>query len=45
MYRWFENDGYSVDIADLRERYPDLVTAQKFLAGLAASANKAEPAR
>ena len=31
MHRWFETDGYSVDIAALRARYPQLVTAEEFL--------------
>lgn len=37
MFRWFENDGYSVDIEALRVRYPDLKTAEQFLSELAAS--------
>jgi uncharacterized protein YbjT (DUF2867 family) len=45
MYRWFENDGYSVDITVLRERYPDLVTARDFLTELAARAGEPESAR
>jgi len=45
MYRWFENDGYAVDIAALRERYPDLVTAREFLAELAATTSGLEPER
>ena len=47
MYRWFESDGYSADIAELRKRYPDLVTARQFLAELAAPAGQGEiePAR
>ena len=39
MYRWFEDEGYSVDVDVLRERYPNLVTAREFLTELAASAN------
>lgn len=31
MHRWFASDGYSVDIAALRERYPNLRTAEDFL--------------
>ena len=42
MYRWFESDGYAVDLAKLRERYPGLVTARKFLAELAAPAGEDE---
>ena len=43
MYRWFENDGYSVDIEALRERYPNLMTARDFLAELAATASGPDP--
>jgi uncharacterized protein YbjT (DUF2867 family) len=39
MYRWFEDEGYSVDVDVLRERYPNLVAAKDFLTELAASAN------
>lgn len=35
MYRWFEDVGYSADIASLRERYPDLVTVPEFLQEMA----------
>jgi len=45
MYRWFEDDGYSVDIAALRERYPDLVTAKDFLAEIAVTASEPESER
>lgn len=31
MHRWFDSQGYSVDIAALRERYPNLKTAEAFL--------------
>jgi uncharacterized protein YbjT (DUF2867 family) len=31
MHRWFATDGYAVDIAALRGRYPDLITAEAFL--------------
>ncbi len=31
MYRWFASDGYSVDIDALRERYPNLTSAEEFL--------------
>jgi uncharacterized protein YbjT (DUF2867 family) len=37
MYRWFENDGYAVDILTLRKRYPDFVSVKEFLAELASS--------
>jgi uncharacterized protein YbjT (DUF2867 family) len=36
MYRWFENEGYSVDIEALRAQYPDLQTASEFLTEMAA---------
>lgn len=39
MYHWFEDEGYSVDVDVLRERYPNLVTARDFLTELAASAD------
>ena len=45
MYRWFENEGYSVNIEELRGRYPGLVTARDFLIELAATASRAEPAQ
>ncbi|MFT6957006.1 MAG: hypothetical protein ACJAYC_002013 [Halieaceae bacterium] len=32
MYRWFENDGYAVDVVTLRERYPNLISIKEFLA-------------
>lgn len=32
MYRWFENDGYAVDVVALRERYPNLISIKEFLA-------------
>jgi uncharacterized protein YbjT (DUF2867 family) len=35
MIRWFEEEGYSVDIAALRERYPGLTTAEEFVQELA----------
>ncbi|MEX2123995.1 MAG: NmrA/HSCARG family protein [Woeseia sp.] len=31
MYRWMERDGYAVDVAAPRARYPDLVTVRQFL--------------
>jgi uncharacterized protein YbjT (DUF2867 family) len=31
MMRWFDRQGYSVDIAELRQRYPNLMTAEQFL--------------
>lgn len=34
MHRWFASDGYGVDIAALRKRYPDLVTAEAYLRSL-----------
>mgnify|MGYP001823746802 CR=1 FL=1 len=43
MYRWFEDDGSSVDIAALRERYTELVTVKDFLAGLVATPSEPEP--
>lgn len=45
MYRWFENAGYSVNIAVLRERYPGRVTARDFLIELAGNASNAEPSQ
>ena len=38
MYRWFDQPGYRVDIAGLRERYPNLTTMQDYLEGLGWSA-------
>jgi len=37
MYRWFENEGYAVDIDELRESHPNLQTASEFLFDLAGS--------
>ena len=31
MYRWFEDKGYSVDIADVRRNYPELATFNRWL--------------
>lgn len=31
MHRWFDSEGYSVDVPALRERYPQLETAETFL--------------
>lgn len=31
MYRWFEDIGYSVDIAHCRETYPNLTTLEQYL--------------
>jgi uncharacterized protein YbjT (DUF2867 family) len=31
MYRWFENVGYHVDIAALRQQYPNLITFEHWL--------------
>jgi uncharacterized protein YbjT (DUF2867 family) len=45
MYRWFENEGYSVDIATLRESYPNLVTIREFLTELAGKVSEPEPAQ
>jgi uncharacterized protein YbjT (DUF2867 family) len=30
MMRWFDQQGYSVDIVELRQRYPNLMTAEEF---------------
>lgn len=35
MYRWFEDEGYSVDIEALRARYPNLKPVSEFLVELA----------
>ena len=37
MVRWFEEEGYSVNVPELRRTYPNLQTAAKYLSGLAAS--------
>lgn len=34
MAQWFDGVGYSVDVASLRERYPNLTTAREFLADM-----------
>lgn len=34
MARWFESEGYSVDVAGLRNRYSELTTARDFLTSL-----------
>ena len=31
MARWFDEEGYSVDVAGLRSRYPDLMTVEDYL--------------
>ena len=31
MVRWFDEEGYSVDVAGLRSRYPDLMTLKDYL--------------
>jgi uncharacterized protein YbjT (DUF2867 family) len=31
MVRWFDSEGYSVDVADLRSRYPGLMTFRDYL--------------
>ena len=31
MVRWFDNEGYSVDVEGLRSRYPGLMTVQDYL--------------
>ena len=38
MVRWFEEQGYDVDVEALREQYPGLQTAAEFLADLAVTA-------
>lgn len=40
MYRWMEQDGYAVDVAALRARYPGLVTVRRFLEQMLAAAEK-----
>jgi len=35
MYEWFENEGYSVDVAALRARYPNLISVAEFLPEMA----------
>lgn len=37
MYRWFQSDGYSIDITALRKDYPELVTVEEYLGSLAAA--------
>ena len=37
MTKWFQDVGYSADVAELRARYPDLTSAKTFLASLPAS--------
>lgn len=34
MYRWFDEPGYQVDLAALRERYPDLTTMEEYVRSL-----------
>ena len=34
MTKWFQDVGYSADVAELRTRYPDLTSAKTFLASL-----------
>lgn len=36
MVKWFDEEGYDVDIEALRETHPGLVTAREFLQGMAA---------
>ncbi len=31
MMQWFDKQGYSVDVAALRQRYPTLTTAEAFI--------------
>lgn len=40
MYRWFEQEGYDVDVEALRARYPNLKTAAQFLEELAGVASQ-----
>lgn len=40
MYRWFEDEGYDVDVGALRQRYPQLQTAAGFLSELARTAGQ-----
>lgn len=40
MYQWFDEEGYNVDVAALREQYPDLQTAAEFLSELAETAQQ-----
>jgi uncharacterized protein YbjT (DUF2867 family) len=35
MYRWFQDEGYEVDVPALRARYPNLQTAAEFLTEMA----------
>ena len=37
MVRWFEDEGYQVDVPALRARYPSLTTAAEFLSELAST--------
>ncbi|MEX0707044.1 MAG: NmrA/HSCARG family protein [Woeseia sp.] len=37
MYRWMEQEGYAVDVAALRARYPALVTVRQFFEQLVAA--------
>lgn len=34
MHRWFDTDGYAVDVAGLLARYPQLTSAETFLRGM-----------
>ena len=34
MFQWFEASGYDAEVATLRDRYPDLLTQEEFLASL-----------
>lgn len=34
MMRWFDQQGYAVDVAALRERFPELLTQEQFLRSL-----------
>jgi uncharacterized protein YbjT (DUF2867 family) len=38
MYRWFEDEGYDVDVDALKQRYPNLQTAAGFLSDMARTA-------
>ena len=31
LYRWYENSGFSVDVAGLRKQYPNLYTMERYL--------------
>lgn len=43
MYRWMEQEGYSVDVTALRARYPALVTVRQYLDEMADTGSDGRP--